>query len=990
MPVVQDYIKYTKKWKKEYGEKTLVLMQVGSFFEVYGLRESDGSISGSNISDFSQLCDMLIAKKSQKVDGKQVLMAGFGVSQIEKYIKKLQEAGYTIAIYTQDMQAKNTTRSLEEIISPGTYFSTDTRELSNNVMCVWLYRSKASKYSPSLMNIGIANIDNITGKSTITQFKREYYKDSCTYDDLERQISIFSPYECIVVAKNIDMDHVNDIAGYVGLSNIKTHIVDLESKTDMAKHASNAEKQIYQNEIMNRFFKDISPELFTEVIRTHDFAIQAFTMLIDFIYQHNPNMVNKISFPFLENYTERLLLANHSLRQLNIIDDNRYNGKLSSVANLLNNCVTNMGKRSFMYNITSPTTNVDNLNKSYSITNHLIEFDNWKPIREKLYGVSDLDKFSRKLVYRKLSPKDLVRLYEDLTAIENTHEHILYDAYLSDIIEMDKLNCILKIREIKQRIEENFDLEKCEKIDDISNEKLGMLTPTQACFVKQGINNEIDDTLTTSEMSSKRLEALRMYFSDMVGGVEKSKRTTTFIKIHETPKADPVLMGTSRRVKILKTLLQDKKEKTVTIKDDNGRYPPLDFNLSDLQFTTLGSNKKDLIITSPLINKVARNIQKSRDELINKLARFFNEFIASLLEIQSDIDTISKFTSWADNYQNKCYIATKYNYCRPVVYERSKPFFSVEGLRHPLIEQLQTNELYVTNDLSLGEYKDGLLLYGTNAVGKTSFIRAVGISIVMAQAGLYVPCSIFFYKPYDKIFTRILGNDNLFKGLSTFAVEMSELRTILTLSDENSIVIGDELCSGTESDSARSIFTAGVEWLHNTRSTFMFATHFHEINDYEEMSSLERVKMMHMAVTYDKQKDLLIYDRKLRDGPGDNMYGLEVCKALNLPDDFLSRAHAIRMKYDPKTTNILAQKKTRYNAKKLKGSCEICGAAGEEVHHLKHQASADVNQFIKSHHKNHTANLVNLCETCHNKIHEEGGEHKIVKTSKGYQISKIE
>ena len=108
-------------------------------------------------------------------------------------------------------------------------------------------------------------------------------------------------------------------------------------------------------------------------------------------------------------------------------------------------------------------------------------------------------------------------------------------------------------------------------------------------------------------------------------------------------------------------------------------------------------------------------------------------------------------------------------------------------------------------------------------IGKTSFIRAVGISIVMAQAGLYVPCSSFFYKPYDKIFTRILGNDNLFKGLSTFAVEISELRTILTLSDENSIVIGDELCSGTESDSAE-VFYGRVEWLHNSKSTFMFAT----------------------------------------------------------------------------------------------------------------------------------------------------------------------
>ena len=111
------------------------------------------------------------------------------------------------------------------------------------------------------------------------------------------------------------------------------------------------------------------------------------------------------------------------------------------------------------------------------------------------------------------------------------------------------------------------------------------------------------------------------------------------------------------------------------------------------------------------------------------------------------------------------------------------------------------------------------------------------------------------------------------------------------------------------------------------------------------MSCLERVKMMHMAVTYDKQKDLLIYDRKLRDGPGDNMYGLEVCKALNLPDDFLSRAHAIRMKYDPKTTNTGSEKDT-LQCEELKGSCEIW--CWEEVHHLKHRASADVNQFIKS------------------------------------------
>ena len=98
--------------------------------------------------------------------------------------------------------------------------------------------------------------------------------------------------------------------------------------------------------------------------------------------------------------------------------------------------------------------------------------------------------------------------------------------------------------------------------------------------------------------------------------------------------------------------------------------------------------------------------------------------------------------------------------------------------------------------------------------------------------------------------------------------------------------------------------------------------------------------MMHLAVTYNPGLDYLIYDRKLRPGPGEDMYGLEVCKSLNLSSDFLSRAHSLRMKYNPKQTNILLQKH-HYNANKLKGTCEMCGSDGEEIHHLVHQSEAD-------------------------------------------------
>ena len=226
----------------------------------------------------------------------------------------------------------------------------------------------------------------------------------------------------------------------------------------------------------------------------------------------------------------------------------------------------------------------------------------------------------------------------------------------------------------------------------------------------------------------------------------------------------------------------------------------------------------------------------------------------------------------------------------------------------------------------LGDGKtDGILLYGTNAVGKTSFIRALGIAVIMAQSGLYVPCSSFNYMPYKYIFTRIIGNDNIFKGLSTFAVEMSELRTILKLADNNSLILGDELCSGTETLSAISIFVAGIQQLHRSRSSFIFATHLHEIVDYNEITTLSSVKQKHMEVIYNKEKDMLIYDRKLKDGPGNSMYGLEVCKSLSLPQDFLDAAYEIRMKYHPETRSILSLKTSRYNSKKIVGMCEKCG-----------------------------------------------------------------
>jgi DNA mismatch repair protein MutS len=146
-----------------------------------------------------------------------------------------------------------------------------------------------------------------------------------------------------------------------------------------------------------------------------------------------------------------------------------------------------------------------------------------------------------------------------------------------------------------------------------------------------------------------------------------------------------------------------------------------------------------------------------------------------------------------------------------------------------------------------------------------------------------------------------------------------------------------------------------------------------------------------MSVVYDKELDALVYDRRLRNGPGDNMYGLEVCKSLNLPYDFLENANNIRMKYHPESASILETKKSSYNAKHIKGNCEKCGDAfSEEVHHLQHQKEANDNGFIhtksKFFHKNHPANLISLCKKCHDIFHKTDVQHKKIKTTKGVVI----
>jgi DNA mismatch repair protein MutS len=936
-------------------------------------------------------------------------MAGFKDHLLDKYIKKLQDAGYTVAVYEQDEQCANTTRSLTGIYSPGTYFSTDTENITNNACCIWIETKKIKNSDKPNVYIGVSTIDIYTGTTSIMEYTEQYIKNPCTFDELERFISIYNPSEVILIS-NLSSNEIEDIVSFTNIKSKSLHIIDLSSDntTTNIQRALNCEKQNYQTHILNKFYKITDDTAFMGLFNDNVYACQSFCYLLDFIYQHNPNLIHKISEPTLENNSKKLVLANHSLKQLNIIEDDNYKGKYSSVVRMLNDCITSMGKRKFAHNFLNPITDEKLLQNEYNIIEHVLTTNDYSKIKPILIHIKDISKIVRLIMLKKVSPKSLYQLYSGICLGKILYEHVSNNHHLSSYLnnKISGFDTLLNdMDSIIHFFNEVFILDEFKEIDNIQK--------IEKSFIKDGVDSNLDNKIKTLMDSQDQLEACRSYFSSVISTYESSTKKTkktivegddedskTYIKIHETEKNNFSLIATDRRCKLLEEALKNNKSVILKYYSSYSKQEAKITVSLDLEYNKQSTSNKT--ISSSQISTLCKTLGTIKVNLIDTVSTVYLNIVKNLQDFQDKIMNVCDLITYVDIVYAKAFIAEKYNYCKPEIVqtETGKSFVQVENLRHCLIEKIQQTELYVANDITIGSNKDtsslnGILLYGTNAVGKTSLIRALGISVIMAQAGLYVPASSYKFKPYKCIFTRILGNDNIFKGLSTFAVEMSELRTILRLADKNSLVLGDELCSGTESISAVSIFVAGVQALSKLECSFIFATHLHEIITYDEITSLKTVGMKHMSVIYDRQNDCLIYDRKLKDGPGNNMYGLEVCKSLSLPQDFLENAHNIRMKYHPDSSSILEHKSSHFNVKHVSGGlCEKCKTGfAVDVHHLIYQNQANDKGNIKQNdltfNKNNAANLINLCQKCHDEIHKSNKKYKKVKTTTGTVLKEL-
>lgn len=1010
MKLIDEYFSLEKEYQAKYGVNTFLLFQVGSFFEVYGLEDKHTRY----ISRFSEICHLAIANKKTCVGKHNVIMCGFRDFLLEKYIEKVQPFGYSVVVFIQEEGPDGKIQRKEYcVFSPGTIFMETSHSLSNNISCVWIQRVKTIQSQTYVF--GLSNIDILNGVTNLCEYYENYYHNPTTYDSIEKFLNIYNPIEIIFI-HNVENEKINSIIQFLNLNSKKNYIIDLnETSHSLTKQALNCESQVYQNEILNSFYPNINKDVLKYSLDDKPICFQSFCFLLNFVQQHNVSLVHKIKEPSIENIQTTLVCANHSLKQLNFIQQNSIadskfeldadcetegGGVASSVIGLLNKCKTKMGKRHVNTLLLNPICDINLLTSRYNNIEHYIhlkyDFDSI------LSGFKDLDKLLTKLKLKRLTPNDIFYLNDASTKIDAIINKLGTDTHFYDVLEIDKL--LINHDSFKTYLHTTFNLSIAQQIQSLNFEKYEEFNHI---FINSGLFPKLDEQVKHKLESKDKLFGILNYLESCFIKKGKDKTTNnTYIKQHQPSSSELCLIITKKRTQLLREYISKynnkqeyEEEETINqfdkysfsgtnkqpqIKNEHiqiefvssfsGRKEYFYFNLDEIYFKDY--NKTSNYISSPTIDKLIHNIFNNgiafQSVLLQTyqciLEHIYNNYFDYIVNCVNTIKTL-------DMYNNFATITKIYNLTKPNILNnrQDKSYISTSKLRHILIENIEKNELYIPNDIELGTDDDnqGMLLFGTNAVGKTSLIKAIGIAVIMAQSGCFVPCERFDFYPYKYIFTRIIGNDNIFKGLSTFGVEMSELRVILNNCNSNSLVLGDELCSGTEIDSALAIFLSSLETLTRCKSTFIFATHFHEITRMKELDELKSIKLKHMKVVFNNETNKLVYDRRLHDGSGESIYGLEVCKSLRMPEDFIENCYKIRNNYNENKNNVLLMKKSKYNKNKLRGLCEFCKKKmGSEIHHLHYQKDADDNSYIdNTFHKNHTANLASICEACHDHIH---------------------
>ena len=379
--MIAEYFEKFDQDKKKFGNKIFLLWQCGSFYEVYGLKKDN--ITDHYLLEFSRILECQIARKG-KFQSTPLEMAGYTICKpLQKYVPKLLDEGYTVVVweeYAEEMIKKRKVKLRREkgVYSPSTNIESSKRKISNYCCVIWIEKYDGDAFNKlPYFHCGVSLIDNFTGKSKLFEFRYENNNihNSTAFDELDRFISIYNPSETIFIHNYEKSYKINDIVHFIGLNSDKIHVVSLLDETELSLQAKRCEKEVFQKEIFDKvlkfpiiiFMKHTQMDIYIH-------SASAYCYLLNFITQHNKELLKCISEPMYEKGSDTVYLATHCLKHLNVINtEQSINNKFSSVLNMMNRCKTAMGRRRMKDLILHPSTKVSYLNNEYRIMGYIIE-----------------------------------------------------------------------------------------------------------------------------------------------------------------------------------------------------------------------------------------------------------------------------------------------------------------------------------------------------------------------------------------------------------------------------------------------------------------------------------------------------------------------------------------------------------------------------------------------------------------------------------------
>jgi len=956
--VTQEYINYHDEYVKKFGKhRTLVLMQVGTFYEAYSTGDQ-----GPDLKLLEELTDASIAhtgKDKSKINISNPLMWGFPMVATLKFVGILVDNGYRLIMIDQLTPKPNITRGVVAIHSPATYLESAYKPTSNfvSVICIEEIKQKSGQM---LSCVGMSAIDVSTGEVFIHESHSQFNDDKLGLDETHRFLKSLMPKEVLIFKEN--QQKISD--------KYMIEYLDLKGKFyQFREYNKDHLKIIYQKKILEKVYPD--RENMTSIIDTlglskHIYARKALVNLLTYISDHYEDLVIGVLEPVFYLNESNMILGNDAINQLDIVDNSLSDipgaVKYHNLMDVVNKAFTGMAKRFIKFRLASPYTDVDTLNNVYDISELLLKQKLNDTLEKILRRINDVERLFHKMKMYILHPIQLTEFINSFVAINELFNVITKNKALSSKIDVSEH--VQSLDDLNKLFNDTIDLEKA---------KMYNLNEIKENIFMHGIYPDLDKLQNKIGSNHDIMGELLEKLNDMIPDTKTSSNAKKLELKHNKVDGYYFKLTTKRYTGLKKTL--DKLgeiELTHSI-----------INVDAFEVTKLKSAVK---LTLPFLKKQTVNIDELVEKVMNLTHKYYILFMQKIVAIYSDtITAIINIVTKIDYYSTISRVAKEFNYTKPVIDNKHEGngYLIAKQLRHPIVERIIEHE-YIPHDIHIGtDDLNGMLIYGLNSAGKSVLMKAIGISVILAQAGFFVPAQRFTFYPYKALYTRITGNDNLFKGLSSYSLEIVELNAILKRSDKSTLVIGDEVCRGTEHISGNAIVATTLLRLSDIGSSFVFATHLHELMELEEISTKENIKAFHLSVEHDEVSDRLIYDRVLKPGSGERIYGITVAKYIIKDEDFIKKAMEIKNRLigkDPNSSSI-STKTSNYNSQLLMANCEVCGKPTNntsnlskkklETHHINHQKDC-ANGFVKDKphiKKNHISNLAVVCEGCHDKNH---------------------